>query len=104
MVPAEYVHRKDSSVLGHRYTNILGSFFFFSKRDTNSRVQQLSVFLLLICFLKKESLYSMCDENLIPAINVGISTQKILSHVWIPASFNLVVVSYFKYQIMMSDI
>lgn len=30
MVPAGYVHRKDSSVLGHRYTNImiLGSFFF----------------------------------------------------------------------------
>lgn len=33
MVPAGYVHRKDSSVLGDSYTNImiLGSFFFFKK-------------------------------------------------------------------------
>lgn len=72
MVPAGYVHRKDSSVLGHRYTNtvILGSFFF-----KKSHKQQGSA----IRYLPE-------------------------SPVCIPASYNFVVVLYFRYPIMMNYI
>lgn len=83
MLYAGYVHRKDSSVLRHKYTNnsmILGSCCFFFFLDSHSQQGSVIKYLPIANMFKKESLSSICEEKLIPAINMNIYTENPESH------------------------